>query len=145
MQGLVQSFLNCFLILQTAGACIGGGLDLIAACDIRLCTEDARFCLKVLLISAQAWDQHGVTIFTSIYSDSAYIIPESTNSHVSDQSPLERSCKYRLIYITLDCHLCAGLQEIDLAITADLGSLQRLPPLIGYGTPHKELSSYWII
>ncbi|MFO8058853.1 MAG: crotonase/enoyl-CoA hydratase family protein [bacterium] len=27
-------------------ACIGGGLDLIAACDVRLCTEDARFSLR---------------------------------------------------------------------------------------------------
>ncbi len=27
-------------------ACIGGGLDLAAACDVRLCTEDARFSLR---------------------------------------------------------------------------------------------------
>jgi len=27
-------------------ACIGGGLDLVAACDVRLCTEDARFSLR---------------------------------------------------------------------------------------------------
>lgn len=57
------------VIAAVQGACIGGGLDLIAACDIRLCAKDAVFCLK----------------------------------------------------------------EIDLAIAADLGSLQRLPPLIGHG------------
>ncbi|MEM7253146.1 MAG: crotonase/enoyl-CoA hydratase family protein [Pseudomonadota bacterium] len=27
------------------GACIGGGIDLISACDMRYCTEDAFFCI----------------------------------------------------------------------------------------------------
>lgn len=34
------------VIAAVHGKCIGGGLDLISACDIRLCTEDAVFCLK---------------------------------------------------------------------------------------------------
>lgn len=51
------------------GYCIGGGLDLIAACDVRLCSADARF----------------------------------------------------------------SLREVKLAIVADLGSLQRLPAIIGQG------------
>ena len=28
------------------GACVGGAVDMIAACDIRLCSSDARFCIK---------------------------------------------------------------------------------------------------
>lgn len=51
------------------GACIGGGLDLVAACDIRCCDEGAFFAVK----------------------------------------------------------------EVDLALAADLGSLQRLPSIVGYG------------
>lgn len=51
------------------GRCIGGGLDLIAACDMRYASADAKFSLK----------------------------------------------------------------EVDLAIVADIGSLQRLPYLIGEG------------
>jgi len=51
------------------GACIGGGVDLVTACDMRYATADARFSVK----------------------------------------------------------------EIDLAIVADLGTLQRLPRLIGEG------------
>ena len=51
------------------GACIGGGIDLITACDMRYCAADARFAVK----------------------------------------------------------------EIDLGITADVGTLQRLPKLIGEG------------
>jgi enoyl-CoA hydratase len=57
------------VIAAVHGACIGGGLDLIAACDIRLCSADARF----------------------------------------------------------------SLREAKLAIIADLGSLNRLPAIIGEG------------
>jgi enoyl-CoA hydratase len=51
------------------GACIGGGIDLITACDMRYCSSEARFCVK----------------------------------------------------------------EIDVGMTADVGTLQRLPGLIGEG------------
>jgi enoyl-CoA hydratase len=34
------------IIAAIHGMCIGAGLDLICACDIRLCTEDATFSLK---------------------------------------------------------------------------------------------------
>jgi len=34
------------IIAAVHGNCVGGGLDMIAACDIRLCTQDATFCLK---------------------------------------------------------------------------------------------------
>ena len=34
------------VIAAISGACIGGAVDLIAACDIRLCAADARFCIK---------------------------------------------------------------------------------------------------
>lgn len=57
------------VLAAVSGACVGGGLDIIAACDLRFCTEDAYFSLK----------------------------------------------------------------EIDLGMVADLGSLQRLPYLIGPG------------
>ncbi|KAH7331503.1 hypothetical protein KP509_20G036900 [Ceratopteris richardii] len=57
------------VIAAIHGACIGGGVDLIAACDLRYCSSDSYFSVK----------------------------------------------------------------EVDLAIVADLGSLQRLPLLIGHG------------
>jgi enoyl-CoA hydratase len=57
------------VIAAVHGACIGGGLDLVSACDMRLATDDATF----------------------------------------------------------------SLREVKVAIVADLGSLQRLPPIIGQG------------
>jgi len=51
------------------GACIGGGIDLVTACDMRYCTADARFSVK----------------------------------------------------------------EVDIGMTADVGTLQRLPRLVGDG------------
>lgn len=57
------------VVAAVHGWCVGGGVDLIAACDVRLCAADARF----------------------------------------------------------------SVREVKLAIVADLGSLQRLPPIIGQG------------
>lgn len=57
------------VIAAVNGWCVGGGVDLIAACDLRLCSSDARF----------------------------------------------------------------SLREVKVAIVADLGSLQRLPQIIGQG------------
>jgi enoyl-CoA hydratase len=57
------------VIAAVHGACIGGGLDLVSACDVRICSREARF----------------------------------------------------------------SLREVKVAIVADLGSLQRLPPIIGQG------------
>ncbi len=57
------------VIAAIHGACLGGGIDLVTACDLRYCAADARFAVR----------------------------------------------------------------EIDLAITADVGTLQRLPRLVGEG------------
>jgi len=34
------------VIAAIQGGCIGGGVDMVCACDIRLCTEDAFFCIQ---------------------------------------------------------------------------------------------------
>ncbi len=57
------------VIAAVQGGCVGGGVDMISACDMRYCTEDAFFCI----------------------------------------------------------------QEINLGLTADVGTLQRLPKLVPEG------------
>jgi enoyl-CoA hydratase len=62
-QEKLQALFDCCNILETCrkpiiaavhGMCIGGGLDIISACDIRLCAEDASFCLKEAAIGLVA-------------------------------------------------------------------------------------------
>ncbi len=42
------------VIAAVNGMCIGGGLDIVSACDIRLCTEDASFSLREAAIGIVA-------------------------------------------------------------------------------------------
>ncbi len=71
LQAPINAIENCSKPVLAAihGGCIGGGIDLVCACDMRYCTEDAYFTIK----------------------------------------------------------------EIDMGMVADLGTLQRLPKLIGDG------------
>ncbi|KAJ7537219.1 hypothetical protein O6H91_12G103400 [Diphasiastrum complanatum] len=71
MQAAFTAFEECRkpVIAAIHGACLGAGVDMITACDLRYCTKEALFSVK----------------------------------------------------------------EVDLAITADLGTLQRLPGIVGYG------------
>lgn len=45
---IIIAELSCFIAVIAAvhGDCIGGGVDLITACDIRLCSADAGFIVK---------------------------------------------------------------------------------------------------
>lgn len=71
LQAPINAIENCSkpVLVAVHGGCIGAGVDLICACDMRYCTEDAYFTIK----------------------------------------------------------------EIDMGMVADLGTLQRLPKLIGDG------------
>ncbi len=42
------------VIAAVQGGCVGGGLDLVATCDIRCCSADAFFCLQEINIGAMA-------------------------------------------------------------------------------------------
>ncbi|XVF44358.1 hypothetical protein PTKIN_Ptkin02bG0114000 [Pterospermum kingtungense] len=71
MQDAITAIERCRkpVIAAIHGACIGGGMNIVTACDVRYCTKNAFFSAK----------------------------------------------------------------EVDLAITADLGLLQRLPGIVGFG------------
>ena len=55
-KGLTCCVLVCCLVLQCPkpviaavhGACVGGGIDMVSACDIRYCSSDAWFSIKVI-------------------------------------------------------------------------------------------------
>ncbi len=63
VQALVTSYQASFTAIEKAaqpviamvhGACIGGGVDMISACDMRLCTADAVFQIKEVDIGIAA-------------------------------------------------------------------------------------------
>ena len=76
------------VIAAVHGICFGGGVDIISACDIRHCTKDALFSIKV-----------------------GYRNPD-----------------------------LISLQEVDIGIAADVGSLNRLPKIIGNESWLKEIT-----
>lgn len=45
---------RCPVIAAVQGGCLGAGLDLISACDIRFATEDAYFCIQEVNIGIMA-------------------------------------------------------------------------------------------
>jgi len=55
-QGTMSSFANTNkpVIAAVHGACIGGGIDLITACDLRLCSADAVFSVRETRIAMVA-------------------------------------------------------------------------------------------
>ena len=56
MQESFNAVENCRLpvLVAVQGGCIGGGVDLISACDMRYCTEDAFFCIQEINIGMTA-------------------------------------------------------------------------------------------
>ncbi len=42
------------VIAAIHGGCIGGGVDIVSACDLRYCTEDAVFCIKEIEVGMVA-------------------------------------------------------------------------------------------
>lgn len=56
MQSCVSSINTCAkpVIAAVHNGCIGGGMDIIGACDIRYCSEDAYFQVKEVLVGLAA-------------------------------------------------------------------------------------------
>lgn len=59
LRNLILQFQESFSVIEKCSqpviaaihsACIGGGVDMICACDIRWCTADAWFQIKVLIL-----------------------------------------------------------------------------------------------
>jgi delta(3,5)-delta(2,4)-dienoyl-CoA isomerase len=85
LRSFLQEYQNSFSIIEQIpqpviaavhNACVGGGVDMICACDIRLCSQDAWFCIA----------------------------------------------------------------EVDIGMAADVGTLQRLPKIIGSQSLVRELA-----
>jgi Delta3,5-Delta2,4-dienoyl-CoA isomerase len=56
LQDSLSSLEKCWkpVVAAVHGACIGGGIDLICAADIRFCSSDVKFCIKEAAIGIAA-------------------------------------------------------------------------------------------
>jgi enoyl-CoA hydratase len=56
MQGAISALAKCRkpVVAAVQGWCIGGALDLLAACDLRFCSADARFSLREVRVAMVA-------------------------------------------------------------------------------------------
>jgi len=56
MQDAITAVENCLkpTIVVVHGACVGAGVDLITACDVRVCTSDTFFCIKEVAVGLAA-------------------------------------------------------------------------------------------
>ena len=52
------------MIAAIHGACVGGGVDMISACDIRYCSQDAWFQIKVTFLRVITLNELARVMFT---------------------------------------------------------------------------------
>lgn len=103
------------VIAAVHGACIGAGVDLIAACDLRYATADARFCIKEVDLGIAAdlgtlQRLHHV-IGLAVLAELAY---------TADTISGERARELRLVNGTYESHaaLLAGVEALAQRIAA---------------------------
>lgn len=107
-------------------ACIGGGVDLICAADIRYCTDDAWFQVKEVDVGGFSYCTSRMQVTYISYP----VIPQTIAIGQNSQS--------YLVSFPFFTFLSFSLSPIGLA--ADVGTLQRLPKIVGNESLVRELA-----
>jgi enoyl-CoA hydratase len=135
VQALQESF-NCLeaarvpVLAAVQGGCIGGGVDMISACDMRYCTEDAFFCIQEINI--------GMTADVGTFPRLALLIPQGivrelayTGRRLTAREALEVGLVNR-VYATHD--------ELVAGVLATAREIAARSPLAVWGS--KEMLNY---
>jgi enoyl-CoA hydratase len=112
------------VVAAVHGWCIGGGVDLIAACDIRLCAMDAKFSVREVKVAIVA-DVGSLQRLPHIIGEGMTRRLALTGEDISAQ----RAERIGLISEVFDSHeaLLTGAREL-------CGQLAANPPLVVQGT-----------
>jgi len=108
------------------GWCIGGGLDLAAACDLRLCAADARFSLREARVGMVA-DLGSLQRLPRIIGDAATRELAFTAKDI-DAARAER--------LGLVSEVCATLDDLLAAARREAAAIAALSPLVTAGLKH---------
>ena len=114
------------VVAAVHGWCIGGGVDLIAACDIRVCSADARFSVREVKVAIVA-DVGSLQRLPHIIGDGMTRRLALTGEDV----PADRAERMGLVSEVFPDHdaLLAGARAL-------CGQLAANPPLVVQGTKH---------
>ena len=114
------------VIAAIHGWCIGGGLDLISACDIRYCTADTRFSLREARIGIVA-DLGSLQRLPAVIGDAATRELAMTAKDIDAQ----RALRLGLVSDVIDDE--AQLLE---RVRSEARTIAGLPPLVVQGVKH---------
>ncbi len=107
------------VIVCVQGGCIGAGVDMISACDIRLATKDAFFCIQEINI--------GMTADVGTYPRLCRLMPEGwvrQISYTGERLPAEKAQALGLVNDTFDTQ--AAMLDHAMALAREIASKNPL-------------------
>ena len=112
------------VIAAVQGGCIGGGLDMIAACDIRYCTRDAFFCIQEINIGMIA-DLGSLQRLPKLMSESAL----REIAYTGRRLPADKAFQSGLVSEVFATH-----EEMLAAALATAREIASKPPVAVWGS-----------
>ena len=112
------------------GGCIGGGVDLVSACDIRDCTEDAFFCIQEINI--------GLTADVGTFPRLPHLLPQGLVrelAYTGRRLSAEEALAHGLVN-----HVYKGPEEMIQGVMAKAQEIAARSPLAVWGS--KEMINY---
>jgi len=122
------------VIICVQGGCIGAGVDMISACDIRLATKDAYFCIAEINI--------GMTADVGTYPRLCRLMPEGWVRQISysgERLPAPKALSLGLVNETFDTQ--EAMLEHAMALAKEIASKNPLAvtgakAMINYARDH---------
>jgi enoyl-CoA hydratase len=136
----LQASFNCLeearmpVIAAVQGGCIGAGVDLVSACDIRFATKDAFFCIQEINI--------GMTADVGTFPRLCKLMPEGwvrQIAYTGERLPAERATKLGLVNDVFDTQ--AAMLDYVMGVAREIASKNPLAvtgskAMINYARDH---------
>lgn len=118
------------IIAAVHGACIGGAIDMISACDMRYCCENSRFCVKEIDL--------GIVADVGTLQRLPKIIPEGVARELAYTARTVNGQEARQIHLVNECY--ATQEEMMKEVLKIAETIADKSPLSVRGT--KEMLNY---